>query len=172
MAAKCDTTVQFGSLEPGSYDYRFRLDSDFFADYKNEKIHGGDVLFEVKMDKKSHSLMFHFDFNGTIETECDRCLGAMSVEVNGKETLYVEFADEVTDTQREDMTMLRSDATKIDLAQWMYECVAVALPMQCLHEEGQCDPEVTKYLADDEPTADAQATDARWAALEDLKNEK
>ena len=110
--------------------------------------------------------MFHFDFNGTVETECDRCLGAMSVEVSGKESLYVEFGDEAVDTQREDMTILRKDETKIDLAQWMYEYVAVAMPMQCLHAEGQCDPEVTKYLVNDEA---GKPADTRWAALEALR---
>ena len=54
----------------------------------------------------------------------------------------------------------------------MYEYVVVAMPMQKLHEDGECDPEVLKYLnTEAEQTEASEEIDPRWEALKQLKNE-
>ena len=60
----------------------------------------------------------------------------------------------------------------IDLAQWLYEYVAVRIPMQHIHPDGECDPEVTKYIVDEdeiESKKNDDEIDPRWEALKKLK---
>lgn len=180
MKRKIDTTIQFSGLKSGSYDYSYALDGTFFSEFENDEILDGSVNFEVKLEKKERVMMFHFAFRGAIETKCDRCLGDLVVPVEGNELLCVKLEDEVgdSDNNNEDVAILSSSEHSIDLAQWMYEYVVVAMPFQKLHAEGECDPEVVKYIreedeeGDDERKEDAEGegtVDPRWEALLKLK---
>ena len=172
MKPKVDTVVQFSGLKPGRYEYDYTLDKAFFEEFENEELREGSVDFRVVLDKKERMLMFTFSFNGTVKSTCDRCLGELDVPVEGESTLCVKFSDTET-SDNEDVVILPETAYKIDLAQWMYEYVAVSMPMHKVHPEGECDPEMLKYIAGDqegepEPDSDNGETDPRWAALKAL----
>lgn len=174
MEHNVDTIIQFSSLKPGVYHYDFTLDDAFFSEYKNEKILGGKVVFNVKLDRKERMMMLFFDYSGTVQTQCDRCLGEMEWPLHGEQVLCVKFSD----TERsddEEVVILPEKESQIDLAQWMYEYVAVAIPIQTLHPDAPdgtptCDPEMLKFLnGNDNSPAEQTATDPRWAALQALK---
>ena len=121
-------------------------------------------------------LMIKFTWKGTVKSVCDRCLGELEVPVEGEQTLCVKFSDTET-SEDENVVYLPEDAYQIDLAQWMYEFVAVSMPMQRVHPEGECDPEMLKFIADeaDEPEDEDGVrestngeTDPRWDALKQL----
>jgi len=178
MERSVDTEIQFSGLKSGVYHYDFTLSDGFFSDYKNEKILGGNVVFNVKLEKKERLLTFFFTYSGTVRTTCDRCLEEMDWPVEGEQTLFVKFSD-TEHSDDEDVVILPEKAFKIDLAQWMYEYVAVALPIQCTHPddangEPTCDPEMLKYIsAQDEDGEEGQhegETDPRWEALRQLKD--
>lgn len=186
MGHKIDTTIQFSGLKSGVYNYDFTLDNSFFSEYKNEKILEGKVVFNVRLEKKERLMMFFFDYSGEVLTTCDRCLGEMTLPLKGSQTLCVKFSD-TEQSDDEDVVFLPEKAHSIDLAQWMYEYVAVEIPIQCIHEndaEGNptCDPEMMKYLtgSDDRDqqtgtdlegeNAETQEIDPRWDVLKTLKN--
>lgn len=172
-----DTEIQFSGLKSGSYTYNYTLKKDFFELFENENLCDGEVNFEVVLEKNERLLMFDFTFAGKVNTQCDRCLGDIEVPVSGKESLCVKFSD--TDTsEEEDVVILPEKAYKINLAQWMYEYIMVAMPMQCVHpddEDGNptCDPEMLKYLVDEDemPSAEEEPiNDPRWDILKEIKN--
>ena len=171
-----DTTIQFSGLKPGVYHYDFALDDSFFSTYKNEKILGGKVVFDVKMEKKERLIMFFFDYSGEVRTTCDRCLDELTMPIAGSESLCVKFSD-TEQSDDEDVVFLPEKAHSIDLAQWMYEYVAVAMPIQCVHPddaEGNptCDPEMMQYLTEDatpDNPEEERETDPRWDVLKTLK---
>lgn len=172
MKRKIDTTIQFSGLKSGSYDYYYVLDGDFFSGYENEEILDGKVNFEVKLEKKERVLMFNFAFDGLIQTTCDRCLGKLDVPVEGEQLLCVKLSDD-EESDNEDVAILPTTEHTIDLAQWMYEYVVVAMPFQKVHEEGECDPEVVKYLESERQEKNEESEvgeiDPRWAELLKLK---
>lgn len=174
MERQIDTEIQFSGLKPGSYDYHYTLDKVFFEAFENENLSDGTVEFDVKLEKKERLLLFNFTFSGTISTICDRCLGKLEIPVKGEQTLCVKFSDTET-SDDEDVVILPEKAYKIDLAQWMYEYVVVAMPMQCVHaddEEGNptCDPEMMKFITTEEQGPQtSDEIDPRWAALKELK---
>ncbi len=108
-------------------------------------------------------------------TQCDRCLGDLSVSVTGKHLLTVRIHDNET-SDNEDVVILPEKAISIDLAQFFYEYVVIALPMQHVHPNDEhgiptCDPSMLRFLSHhDEPSDhDESAPDPRWAKLLDLK---
>ncbi len=173
MSQGDDTTIRFSGLKPGRYEYAFVLDDAFFAERKNDEIRGGSVEIKAKMERKEHLLMFNFELQGEVETWCDRCLGEMKVPIEGEEALCVRFSDtEVCDD--EDVVVLPEDAYEIDLEQWLYEYVAVRIPLQHMHPEGECDPNMVCYLTSEEELAARQTegTDPRWSALKEMLNDE
>ncbi len=169
MSRNDDTTVRFCGLKPGRYSYVFKLDDTFFERYENDELRGGNVVIKAEMGRLEHNLMFHFHLEGELTTWCDRCLGELRVPVEGDDQLCVRFSDSET-SDDEEVAVLPEKATEIDLSQWLYEFVAVRLPMQHRHSEGDCDPEMTRFIVPDEVLAKPEnETDPRWDALKKLK---
>lgn len=170
MCRNDDMKVRFGGLKSGRYKYDFKLDNTFFKECENDEMRGGNVDFEVEMEREERVLMFDFRMKGEVVTWCDRCLGEMKVPVEGEERLCVRFSDTEV-SEEEDVVVLPEKATEIDLSQWMYEYVAVRMPMQHVHSEGECDPATVQYITSEEEleAKRLEETDPRWEALKDLK---
>lgn len=175
MTSENSTIVQFSGLKPGRYEYDYVLDKTFFEGYENEELRDGKVIFKVILERRERMLLFTFTFEGSVKSVCDRCLGDIEVPVSGEEMLCVKFSD--TETSEDvDVVFLPEGAYQIDLTQWMYEYVAVSMPMQHVHPEGQCDEEMLQYITeaheeDDETEVRELGegeTDPRWAALKNL----
>ena len=168
MSRNDDTTIRFSGLKPGVYEYGFTLGRAFFERFKNDEIVDGEVQISAHMERLEHTLMFSFSVDGKVTVECDRCLAPMEVPITGTESLCVRFSDTET-TDDEDVVVLPEHAYELDLSQWLYEYVAVRIPMQHMHPEGECDPAVAAYLSA-EATADGNdGIDPRWEALAKLK---
>ena len=170
MSQNDDMVVRFSGLKSGKYNYRFVLDDSFLKGYENEEIVSGNVVIDAVLERKEHLLMFTFQLQGEATVLCDRCLGEMKVPIEGEEHLCVRFSDTEV-CEDEDVAVLSEDAFEIDLAQWLYEYVAVRIPMQHKHPEGECDPEVIRFIAEDEgdETKSSDGIDPRWEALKSLK---
>jgi len=168
MSQNDDMKVRFSGIKSGVYTYDMVLDDAFFESVENEEIKGGKVYFDVRMERNERVTMLTFTFKGEVRTICDRCLGEMTVSVSGEERLNVRFSDsEVTDDEQ--VVVLPEDAHELDLTPWLYEYVAVRLPMQHSHSEGECDPEMVKYLVDENDIHNDDYVDPRWEALKNLK---
>jgi uncharacterized metal-binding protein YceD (DUF177 family) len=163
-----DRIVRFSGLKPGVYAYSFTLEDKDFKSFENEELKGGKVNFDVKMERLERMLLFTFSFTGEVTTYCDRCLGEIKVGVNGEEHLSVRFSDN-EESDNEDEAVLPESATEIDLTQWLYEYVAVRMPLQHTHADGECDPEVTKYIGEESDKPADDYVDPRWEALKELK---
>lgn len=182
MESNVDTVIQFSGLKSGIYHYDFTLNDSFFSDYNYEKILGGEVFFGVKLEKKERLMLFHFTFSGKVKTPCDRCLDEIDWPVEGDEHLCVKLSDKET-SDDENVVILPENAFKIDLAQWMFEFVAVSMPIRCIHPddaEGNttCNPDMLKYISEEagsdnddksDNDNDDEEIDPRWEALAKLK---
>ena len=173
MSRKEDTTVRFSGLKSGRYSFDFNLDKSFFDSFENEEICDGNVKVEAVLEKNERVMMFNFELKGEVTTTCDRCLGELKVPIEGQETLNVRLSDDEK-SDDENVAILPEGAFEIDLAQWLYEYVAVRIPMQHVHEEGECDSEVTRFIQEEnaEREAESDEVDPRWEALKQLRGDK
>ena len=184
MPVQTDTTIQFSSLKIGSYDYEIRLGREFFERFENEEIADGDVLAAVHVERKERLILFNIVLKGTITMLCDRCLGEMTLPVEGSHLLTVKVSDrEEQASEDEDVVFLPEKECRIDLAQWLYEYVAIEIPLSHCHPDdadGQptCDPAMLSLLEeyhgdtrDNAESDDTEEIDPRWAALRGLKDE-
>lgn len=168
MSCKEDMTIRFNGLKSGVYTYDFMLGREFFEEWKIDEIEDGNVQIAVRMERRERMLLFTFVLKGEVTVPCDRCLAPLSVPVSGEEHLSVSFSDNET-TLDDQQLILPEDATEIDLSQLIYEYVAVQIPLFRTHPDGECDPEVVRFLADEHAPRPEGDIDPRWEALKQLK---
>ena len=67
-------TIPLTGLKEGSHNYRFKIESDFFALFEGSEIAGGELAVEVNLVKRSSHLELFFSLAGRVQLVCDRCL--------------------------------------------------------------------------------------------------
>lgn len=167
-------TLKLKSLPEGKEDFDFQLDEKYFAQLESNVINSGCVRMQGTIERVGTVFTINMRFEGNIETVCDRCLAPLTVPVDTEARLIVKFGETYIEESDEIVIVPEQEGT-IDLGWHIYEFILLSLPMQRMHETGECDPEmmavINRYEAN-EATTDTQQTDPRWEALKQLKNKK
>lgn len=177
VVSKYDIHIQ--GLENKRYTYEFEGGNEFFEFFEQDIITSGLFKAEVILDKNSALLQLFFDIEGTIGLVCDRSLEPFDEPIHVKERYIYKFGDrheEITD----EIEMIPQNTATINLAQHIYDFIAVSLPMKKLHprfrnEEEQEEDDKFIYSTDEdtvEEEKENEVIDPRWAALLSLKNLK
>mgnify|MGYP004442225509 FL=1 len=115
----------------------FRMDSAFFGGVADSAISDGDVLAHVDIARREDGATLSISLNGTVQVPCDRCLAPVTVGIAADEELRVVYGDHYED-DGERVTIDEREG-KIDLAGILFEFVALQVPLQHVHPEGECD---------------------------------
>ena len=181
MEHEAEYIIPYKSLADGVHDFDFKIGRDFFAEIEHSLIEDGDLVAHVRMTKSSQMLKLHFDIEGTIKVTCDVCLEEFDYRVEDCEGDMVVKFGKTTEEIDDELFQLAEDANEVSVGQWIYEIVAVSLPIRFVHPEDAegnptCDPEMLKklseYLVTEEKTVSeepiAEESDPRWDALKKL----
>lgn len=183
-----DLKIPFVGLKEGKHSFNFELDDTFFAKFDSSPIEKGNVQVNLVFDKHASFFDLHFEIDGTIITECDRCAEDFELDIFGDFDLYVKFNDPDNPPKEEEAEVIwinRND-THLDLAQTVYEFVVLSLPMtKNCGVPGPDNPkckvtnlELLKSLIkseddiENEQKETEKPTDPRWEALLKLKSNK
>ena len=109
-------------------------------------------------------------------------LDPLEVVVEADRELVVKFGQEYLEESDEILVVGEQDGV-LDLEWLMYEDIVLSLPVQRLHEDGQCNDSMLQIIHSVEPaeliegsegediTCDEDGIDERWAALKALKRD-
>lgn len=162
--------LNFGGLTNKEHRFRHHVDGDFFKHFDQSPIGACDVEVDVVLTKKPSFMKFDFLVDGTIETQCDRCLEPYDQAVFGDYPLVVKFGDEQDDVSEDDVIHIPRGQMRLDLAPFLYDYIVLSVPMRTVHPDdanGQpgCDNDVIERLQDGSVE---DHIDPRWEALKDL----
>lgn len=82
---------------------------------------------------------------GTVKVLCDRCLSEMDQEISCEESLTVKFGEDKSE-EDDRLVVVSEEEGEIDLSWYMYEFIALQIPIRHIHEAGECDEEMVKTL--------------------------
>jgi uncharacterized metal-binding protein YceD (DUF177 family) len=85
---------------------------------------------------------------GCVVRSCDRCLKDVTVPIAYSAPILVKFAANHESEEGDEIIILDTTATEVDLSQYIYDSVCLTLPLQSIHPIGQCDPEMEKKIAE------------------------
>jgi uncharacterized metal-binding protein YceD (DUF177 family) len=164
-------------LKDKQYAYEFESDSTFFEALEQDFISAGTCKTTVVLDKSSTMLMLEFNITGKVTLTCDRSLALFEEPVEAHEKLILKFGDH-NEELADNIELIRQDTVKINVARYIFEYIALALPMKRLHpslrsEQDNKDEIVLVFSTDRTVEAEPQKNetiDPRWAALKSIKD--
>ncbi len=167
-------SIPLAGLKEGVRSFEFNLGSDFFKSFEGSEIEEGELLAEVRAEKRSTHLDLEIKISGFVMIACDRCLGIFAQPVGSENRLLVKFGH-VHDESDPDIFTVPFDEHELDLSQYLYESVLLALPIKRIHpadEAGNytCDSEMLKHLGQHLVGDDKKNNDPRWDELKKLMN--
>ena len=172
--------VNLRSLSEGDHELHWVLGDDYFQHLGAEDFTSGEVYVDVYIHHIGGVFSLELEYDGYVGTTCDRCLDPLELDVYTERELVVKFGDEHREESEKLLIIPEQDGV-LDLTWTMYEDVVLSLPMQRMHEEGECNEDMMRAyskVAADEPQPqqqeiirDEDGIDERWAALKQLKQE-
>ena len=171
----CDSdtiNIDLKELEEGLNTLNFSLGDAYFESLDEEDIKRGaiDVLVNARRTESYFEIEIHTE--GTVVVPCDLCLDDMEQHVETDNRLVVKFGEEYSEDD-DLITVAEADGI-LDLSWFIYEFIALDIPIKHVHAPGKCNAAMIKALEEHSATRssdgdDEAAVDPRWNGLEKLK---
>lgn len=167
--------ISHKGLIDGEHSFDFKVDDALFELYDRIDIKSGDCDVKIALLRSETMLNISVNISGQVVVECDRCLDDCSLPVEYNGDLIVKFSDNEEEYDG-DIMWVPSSESYIDLAQYIYESIVLALPYRRVHDEGGCNSDITNYFktisAEELEAMDVSANQEQsgeWNKLAELK---
>ncbi len=169
-------SIHFKGLKVGKHTFNFEVDNKFFEAFEEGEIKQGKVNVDVILNRQSLMLDFLISIKGQVEVTCDRCLEDFDLPISYEGSLYVKFGESRSD-EGEEIIILTTDDSEINLSQYIYESICLSLPIQRYHgmkgTKSKCNKEMIKklksLLTDSTKKEESKEVDPRWNKLKDIE---
>ena len=165
-------------LQNGIHEFIFHVDGDFFGHFEHSPVQIADIELTLVLDKRPGMLTLEFDFSGTIDTECDRCLAPIHLPVSDCQVVMVKYSEE-EEQEDADVIFIHPETTSLDVSGYVYEFIVLSIPMiktyDCQEENPPvCDQEMLLLLEQgNEPLPEEEKEENPvWQKLKDLYRKK
>lgn len=165
------------SLSQGTHEFAYTLTNDYFSQIESSEFLGGEVQVSVLVEKSGEVHKIELTYDGYVIASCDRCLGNVELDVYEERDIVVKYGAQYA--EEDDIIILPEREGVLDLQWMLYEDIVLSLPMQRMHEEGDCDSSMMSLYSGmatdqirevgDEVERDEDGIDQRWAALKKLR---
>jgi uncharacterized protein len=166
-------TIPISGLKEGLHRYDFEINKEFFDQFEESEIKEGSLTAVVEANKLKTHVDLSVRIKGSVNISCDRCLEVFRQPLSSENKLLVKFGH-ISHDSDPDIITVPSDENELDLRQYFYEYIVLALPIQRMHPadksgKSACDPEMLKKLME-HIAADENKVDPRWDELKKLMN--
>jgi len=170
-------TIPFLGLEPGKYEYEFKIDKEFFEIIETDLYNSATINVFVTMHKSSTMLSFDLAIKGTMPAECYRCLATSEINFDAKEEKFfvAKIGSDISDNSSEEIIAIGHGENSINIVQQIFDFFHSQVPQTILPCEindnfNLCNQEVLENLNAVLIKANQDKVDPRWEALNKLKN--
>ena len=165
-------SIPFKGLNNGGHEFRFEVDEAFFQHFQNEVVQDGDIQVIFHLDKKPGVSTMEFNIEGSIKTDCDRCMERMNLPIHSNYAMLLKYGDE--EEGNEDVMYIDPDLSHLNVGQIIYEYIILSIPMikTCDDdvEEGKtCDEAILQRLESDRKNDSGSS--GIWDSLKGMKFE-
>lgn len=174
MPTRKDYIIQFVGLNVGQHEFDFDIDDKFFEGLDYSEIKQGNIHIDLTLLKQSTMMVLHFNINGTVKMDCDRCTAPLSLPISGNYKLIVKVGGHESGGEDDDIITVAANEHQLDLTQYIYEYITLSLPIKRVHpdnEKGEstCDKKMLKKLENFLIEEEKEETDPRWNGLKNIK---
>jgi len=147
------------------------INNKFFEAIEYAELEKGLVDVSLDLIKQERMMIFEFNFKGSVEVLCDRCLEPFDQTIEGQERLIVKLGERFEE-QTDEVIIISESDYEFDTSPYIYEYISLLLPMQHIHPDDEngnstCDKDMLDRLSSDN---NEHESDPRWDVLKKLKN--
>ncbi len=164
-------TIPLSGLKTGYQIFDFQIGNEFFELFEESEINEGSLAVSVTTDKLSSHIDIGIRIEGSVMICCDRCLEMFGYHIDCENRLLISHGP-VRDYSDPDIIYVTDEEHNLDISQYLYEFIHLALPIRRLHPDDEtgkstCDPAMMERL--NEHIVNSNNTrDSRWDELEKL----
>ena len=133
-------------MQADTVKYEFLLDNLFFSHIDAPEVQKGKVNVVLVVKRTARAFEFTFETEGVVMVPCDRCLDEMELSVVSSDKLMVKFGREFAE-EGDNLIVIPEDEGEINVAWFIYEFIALTVPMKHVHAPGKCNKSMTSKLS-------------------------
>mgnify|MGYP003574976975 CR=1 FL=1 len=166
--------VNIAGLSNNVHTYHFDVDDSFFVHYGTGVVSEGSFDVGVTLDKRETFIDARFEIKGAARLVCDRSLDLFQHPITVDKHIVFKFGN-ADEELSDEIIMIHRDADSLELGQYIYEFIALAVPIKKLHPRYQGEPDDDtegKIIYSSSETTDGEDDDnidPRWEKLKKLK---
>ena len=168
--------IPLNGLAAGENGFSWHAGKEFFENFENSEILDAQLDADVRVEKSGRYVGVDCYVEGEVVVECDRCLDDLVMPVDVEIRLSVKYGDEESSEEPQpgerEVIFIPDTQAELDMSQIIYDYVCLSLPMQRVHEEGECNPEAMKYYGGQAEEMESEevndAGENPFAALKDM----
>lgn len=167
-------TIDLEGLKQGAASFEWPVSLEFFKSFGNEDLLDARVIASVEARKVGAKILVDLSLGGEVTVVCDRCLEDLVLKISADAALTARFgnsgSEDVEEEEGREVVLVEPGETELDLSQTIYDYVNLAIPIQRVHPEGECDPGMVSRLGVQKETVSED--DSAFASLKELFKEK
>lgn len=152
------------------HQFQFELGNEFFRKYDKGLVSDGKFEAEITIDKRETFLETDFKIKGTVKLVCDRSLDEFDQPIDITRRIIFKYGDQDLEVS-EDVIMIQHGTDSLEIGQYIYEFIALAIPMKKLHPRFQDEADeggIIYSSGPDEEEKKEDEIDPRWEMLKKL----
>ncbi len=150
------------------------LDDRFFGALDGSELERGALRASVSIRKATGFYELWFHAEGTVTVACDLCLDDLELPIKADSRLVVKMGPAYAED--DDLVTIDEDEGILDIAWFVYEFIALAIPIRHVHAPGKCNSAMMARLEEHAGATRSgeseQQVDPRWIELMKLKNKE
>ena len=165
-------SVNIIGLSNKIHHFDYEIGDEFLRRYGTNLISSGSFHVDVSLNKHETFIEVSFTIKGKALLTCDRSLEDFEEPIETTNMVVFKFGEENREISDE-IVIIERDTTSLELGQFIYEFVGLALPMKRLHPRFRDDDDDAEegriiYTSGAEEKNEGE-TDPRWEKLKKLK---
>lgn len=151
------------------HHFHYEFGDEFFGKYDKGLVSEGKFTVDVALDKRETFLETNFKIVGSVKLVCDRSLDEFDHPIDITRKIIFKYGDQDMEVS-EDVIMVQHGTEILEIGQYIYEFIALAVPMKKLHPryQGDSEEEGIVYSSDPDEEKKEDEIDPRWEMLKKL----
>ena len=164
--------IPLNGLATGRNLLSWTVGKEFFESFENSEVIDAELDIDVTVEKSGRYVGVDCYIEGSVSVECDRCLERLDIPVDEEVLLSVKYGEEESADDPQEGTreviFVPEDGAELNMSQIIYDYVCLSLPMQRMHDEGECNPDALKYLGSSSDAGASEGDNNPFSALKGL----
>ena len=166
--------VNIIGLSKKAHEFKYTLGKAFFDEFGTDLLEEGQFEATVVLDKHETFIEGSFALRGTAHLLCDRSLEPFDYPIATNHKLVFKYGAEDMEVSDEIM-IIPHDKQSLNLGQYLYEFIGLALPMKRIHpkfqdsEEDENEGRIIYSSSTENEENEGEEIDPRWEKLKKLK---